>query len=61
MKTREEIARFIESQMDGKIQLALKNSHWHYGRVEIRQLMDFIFDGTPTCEKDKVFTMGGRK
>ncbi len=61
MKTREEIARFIESQMNGKSQFALKNSHWHYGRVEVRQLMDFIFDGPPTCEKDKVFAPGEGK
>ncbi len=60
MKTREEIARFIESQMDGKV-LASKHSHWHYGRVEVRQLTDFIFDGPPTCEKDKVFTPGEGK
>ncbi len=57
MKTREEIARFIESQIAGEL-LAAKRSHWHYGRCEIRQLMDFIFDGPPTCEKDKVFREG---
>ena len=49
MKTREEAARFIEKQ------LALthnctreKGSKGHYGMQELRELMDFIYEGLPT-------------
>ena len=54
MKTREEIAKFMEGQMSGTIP-SPENSSWHYGKCELRQLMDFIFDGPPTSKAEEVF------
>ena len=54
MKTREEIAKFLECQFDGTIPSPPKPA-WHYGKCELRQLMDFIFDGPPKCEAEEVF------
>lgn len=44
MKTREEVARFIESQFDafGDGTNRHKNKKWHYGKQEARNLLDFI-------------------
>ena len=57
MKTRQEVARFIESQFDGygkyKCKLEKGGCH-HYGKQEVRELMDFIFDGEPVEEIDKI-------
>ena len=54
MKTREETARFMESQINGTAP-AIPNSCWHYGKCELRQLMDFIFDGPPTRKEEEAF------
>lgn len=57
MKTREEIAKFMEGQLDGSIPLPVTRQGygWHYGKCGLRQLMDFIFDGPPTCKAEEVF------
>ena len=55
MKTREEIAKFMEGQMSGAIDCPTKKSTHHYGKCELRQLMDFIFDGPPTCKAEEAF------
>ena len=50
MKPREEVARFIEKQMHDayyKCSRSKPNTH-HYGLQELRELMDFIYGGTPT-------------
>ena len=50
MKTREEVARFIEHQFNAyspyvcKLQ---KMSHYHYGKQDLRDLLDFIYEGFP--------------
>ena len=55
MKTREEIAKFIEGQFDHTVPDPCPQGGWHYGKCELRQLMDFIFDGPPTCKAEDVF------
>lgn len=50
MKTREEVARFIEIQfgVSGSYQCKLdKHQKHHYGLQEARELMDFIYNGKP--------------
>ncbi len=32
-----------------------KHGAHHYGKVELRELMDFIFGGPPTCKAEEVF------
>lgn len=54
MKTREEIARFMEGQIDWTIP-SPPNSGCRYGRCELRQLMDFMFDGPPARKEEEVF------
>lgn len=47
-KTRFEVARFIEKQMDWKNnKLIEKGGRHHYGWMELRELMDFIYGGEP--------------
>ena len=56
MKTRAEIAQFMDKQLKGKVKRAPgKFAAYHYGRCELRQLLDFIFDGRPTCKEDEAF------
>jgi len=55
VKTREEIAKFMEGQFDGTIPDPCQVGGWHYGKCELRQLMDFIFDGPPTSKAEEVF------
>ena len=57
MKSREETARFIEHQFDnfGSYECKLpKERAWHYGKQEVRELMDFIYGGPPKSEKHQV-------
>lgn len=57
MKTREEVARFVEHQFDsyGGYECKLSEKHcWHYGKQEVRELMDFIFEGAPVSDEQKI-------
>lgn len=57
MKTREEVARFVEYQFDPystyECKLNKGGCH-HYGKQDVRELLDFIFEGMPTTEVEKV-------
>ena len=46
MKTRTEVAQFIMDQLDGKAP-DIPYSCWHYGKCELGQLMDFIYEEPP--------------
>ena len=57
MKTREEVARFVERQLDddephqpkGSAQMVkFGTERHHYGAQELRALMDFIYGGEPS-------------
>lgn len=62
MKTREEVARFVESQFNGDHACALSKgdpkspflASWRYGRQDVRELIDFIFESAPATEEEKV-------
>ena len=57
MKTREEMARFVEHQFDmfGKYECQLpKGGCHHYGKQEVRELMDFIYGGEPQTDEQKI-------
>lgn len=57
MKTREEVARFIEQQMKSPCSDEIdrkKHGKHHYGWQELRQLMDFIYGGDPATEAERM-------
>lgn len=65
MKTREEVVRFISRQFDraksnrpekGAFEYKgrLVGGAWHYGVLELRELMDFIYEGEPKSESEWV-------
>lgn len=45
-KTRKEVAEFINNQLD--------TGAFRYGRVELRSLMDFLFDGPPAGSDEEI-------
>jgi hypothetical protein len=52
IKSRREAARFIEKQLHHGHECKLeKGSQHHYGKQELRELMDFIYGGEPTDEE----------
>ena len=55
MKTREEAAKFAEKLMKDGVPDKENIRAWHFGRLEIRALFDFIYDGPPTSAKEEVF------
>lgn len=54
MKTRNEVAEFINKQLDcdeiSDEAWEAKNHCVHYGRYELIELMDFIFEGKPALD-----------
>lgn len=57
MKTREEVARFVERQFGlfGPYSCKFEKGYqWHYGKQEARELMDFIYGGEPASDDQKV-------
>lgn len=57
MKTREEVARFVEAQFDwmsGYECKLNKGGCHHYGKQEVRELMDFIYGSEPQTDEQKV-------
>ena len=58
MKTREETARFVEQQFEaygGPYKCPLnKARQWHYGKQDVRALLDFIYGGSPTSDDQSV-------
>lgn len=57
LKTREEVARFVEHQFDdyGSYGCKLnKARRHHYGKQEVRELMDFIYGGEPLSAEQQI-------
>ena len=55
MKSREEAVKLIILQMKEES----PNSHpmkgcWHYGFTDLRELLDFIYEGEPKTEEEKL-------
>lgn len=53
MKSREEVARLVEKLFYEGVPEAGKTA-FHFGYVEIHQLLDFIYDGPPKNEDECV-------
>lgn len=53
MKAREEVVGFIHDQFRDD-ENPVKDGKWHYGRVDLRALMDFIYGSEPNCEAEKI-------
>lgn len=51
MKPRTEAVKFIKAQLDGTAP-DIPYSGWHYGKCELRQLMDFIYGGHPASDEE---------
>lgn len=47
MKTRKEVAEYINSGKCVKDAETNKGAMWHFGLLELRALMDFIYEGKP--------------
>jgi hypothetical protein len=54
MKTRTEVARFIEQQFEFQYDCGLPKTATHYGRQELRALMDFLYNDEPQNENEKI-------
>jgi len=54
MKTREEVARFVEKQFMTRYSCSLKKNAVGYGRQEVRELLDFIYGEEPQNEEQKI-------
>ena len=59
MKERKEVVAFISKQLDRCSDVAwdAKEHRTHYGRYELKKLMDFMYEEEPTCEEE--FIKGG--
>lgn len=56
MQSRVAVAKIIRDTLDYKRQcLREKNRRVHYGKQDLRELMDFIYDGKPQSEDEKIF------
>ena len=57
MKTREEAAKYVEYLMDrgARAKKAIKGAPWHFGKMEVRELFDFIWEGSPQSKEEEVF------
>ena len=55
MKSRAEVAAFINAQLDGTLEKeGQPYSGIHYGRRDFRFLMDFIYGGEPQSDSEKI-------
>jgi hypothetical protein len=53
MRTRSKAARYVEGLMNRDIEIP--KCAWHFGKVEVRMMMDFIYGGPPTKPEEEVF------
>ena len=59
MKTRADAVAFIEKQFDfddykGTVTGRPKGNQHHYGKQELRELMDFIYGGVPSGKSEEI-------
>ena len=58
MKTRQEVARYINSgELSREAMKTIKHSQ-HFGKVEVRLLLDYVFDGKPKNNNENVVNLG---
>ena len=64
MKTRTEIVNFVEKQMNYLTEVSKeknKNHVSHYGRMELKELMDFIFGQQPMFVNEQIKRCWGNR
>lgn len=55
MKTRAEVAAFINDQLSRDIpEKGSTKTHHHYGREELRVLLDYIYQSEPQSDDEKI-------
>lgn len=57
MRSRKEAVWYLNRILDGEdkeLMESLKHNKIHFGYVEFRQLLDFIYDGSPTDSEEFV-------
>lgn len=61
-KTRAEVAAFVSQQMEEQPDelYRRKRSKSHYGKQELKDLLDFLYDGPPKTEEEKLTCDGMR-
>lgn len=63
MKSRKEVARFIEEQLDfdsGYGTERYKDDRWHYGFQELRDLLDYVYEGVPKNQEEELHNKEGK-
>ena len=55
MKSREETVKFINDGTGYEtVKSRNKGSQWHFGKQDLRELLDFIYEGEPEKETEKI-------
>jgi hypothetical protein len=54
MAQREAAVALINKRLNELEEDKQKNVLWHYGRVELRELMDLIYEGAPKRESEVI-------
>lgn len=58
VRAREDVARFIEQQLDWKTEASSEASCPHYGVCELHELMDYIYGGAPENSGEEICAKG---
>ena len=62
MKNRKAAVELINRQLNNKSLLhAAKHEQWHYGRVELHELMDFVYERTPHDASECISLISNQK
>ena len=54
MKKREEVVAFIKYQLNTTDYEESKRNAFHYGRQELKSLLDFIYGGEPKKDSERL-------
>jgi hypothetical protein len=55
MKSRAEVVRFIKKQLSPHYKVSFEKPNcWHYGKQELRELMDFIYGQEPQSKDEEM-------
>ena len=57
MKDREEVAQFINEGRNYSKDFRREKCSWHFGLLELRDLMDFIYGEQPKSEEEHINTI----
>ena len=58
MKTRKEVAEYINSEELSKEAMKTMKSFDHFGKVEVRLLLDFVYEGKPKNNNENIENLG---